>query len=196
MSYPNKQTTSTIRFAKESDAETIANIHVASWQKIYRGHIQDAILDGLSVSTRTQQWHALIKQGVKIFVIEHRQQIMGFASICPARDADMQPKQCGEISAIYLHPKLWRQGLGKKLCTAAIAELGVMGFTQVILWVLESNIQARRFYEKLGFINLEQTKTDILSACMLGITPGEKATENTSVVMREVLYSKQLLKTM
>lgn len=33
----------------------------------------------------------------------------------------------------------------------SIATLGQMGFGEIILWVFEENIKARRFYEKFGF---------------------------------------------
>ena len=92
-----------IKFAKPSDAERIAICHVASWQKIYRGHIPDIVLDNLSVKEREQQWLELLNINVKVLVLEQNHQIIGFASICPSRDEDTDPKKCGEISAIYVY---------------------------------------------------------------------------------------------
>ena len=100
-----------IRLAKTADAEQIATCHVLSWQKIYRGHIPDSVLDSLSVKEREQKWHDLLNNNVKVLVIERDNQIIGFASLCPSRDKDTEPKNCGEISAIYLNPNAWRQGL-------------------------------------------------------------------------------------
>jgi|SRR3990167_2805725 len=126
-----------IRFANTSDALAIAMCHVASWQRIYRGHIPAAVLDNLSVKEREQKWHDLLNSNVKILILEHNNHMIGFASLCPARDKDTNSKQCSEISAIYLHPDVWRQGLGKKLCFAALSELEKMGFSEVIVWVLK-----------------------------------------------------------
>src|SRR3990167_10768646 len=125
--------TTNIRFANISDAEQIAMCHVTSWQKIYRGHIPDAVLDTLSVKEREKKWRDLLENNVKVLVIERDHHIIGFASLCPSRDKDTDPKNCGEISAIYLHPDVWYQGLGKKLCTSAISELEKMGFSEVIV---------------------------------------------------------------
>ena len=69
----------------------------------------------------------------------------------PANRADGDPRQVGEIYAIYLHPRAWGTGLGRSLMTAALATLAVAGYTQATLWVLESNARARQFYTKGGW---------------------------------------------
>lgn len=75
-----------IRNANLDDAEGIATVHVAYWQKIYRGIVPDSILDNLSINEREHQWHDLINQNINIMVIEKDNVIVGFASICAARD--------------------------------------------------------------------------------------------------------------
>ena len=166
-----------IRFAKPSDAEMIAICHVISWQKIYRGHIPDNVLDSLSIKEREKKWQDLLNNNVKILVLERDNKIIGFASLCPARDKDTDPKKCGEISAIYLHPGFWHQGLGKKICQAALSELGVMGFSEVIVWALKENEQARKFYTALGFTETDHTKL---------------APYNKDVILNEVRYQIKL----
>lgn len=166
-----------IRLAKEEDAQTIAIIHVKSWQKIYRGHIPDSILDHLSVSEREKKWDDLIKNNVKILVIEKNNEVVGFASLCASRDINTDQTTCGEISAIYLNPNVWHQGLGKQLCQKAFAELKSMGFNEVILWVLKENNQAKSFYESMGFIPTGDSKAD-------------KYNEN--VTLNEIRYRKKL----
>lgn len=172
-----ESSTINIRFANEQDAEIIATIHVASWQKIYRGHIPDAVLDNISVKERYQMWHALIKNNVKILVIEKNKKIVGFASLCASRDDDTNQKNCGEISAIYLNPDVWHQGLGKQLCQRVFVELKKMGFNEVILWVLKENTQANRFYESIGFIATEDTKS---------------VKYDNEVILNEIRYRKSL----
>lgn len=166
-----------IRLAKAADAYKIAEIHVISWQKIYRGHIPAVVLDSLSISKREQQWRALIDNATSILLIEKNNKILGFASFCPSRDIDTNPTTCGEISAIYLNPTVWHQGLGKKLCNRALTELEKMGFNQVILWVLQENKLARKFYESIGFTNTKHTK---------------KERYDKDVILNEVRYQKEL----
>ncbi len=148
-----------IRKATEFDAEAIALVHIRSWQKAYENYIPESILDGLSIPQRTQQWYELLKSGVTILVLEINNQIIGFASVCAFRDGFADNSQ-GEISAIYLHPDYWRKGLGAKLCAAALNELSKLGYKEVLLWVLEDNSQARRFYENLGFELEGKTKLE------------------------------------
>jgi GNAT superfamily N-acetyltransferase len=57
----------------------------------------------------------------------------------------------GEIVAIYLLPAQWGRGLGRELMDASLAELRGWGFTSALLWVLEGNVRARRFYESGGW---------------------------------------------
>jgi GNAT superfamily N-acetyltransferase len=57
----------------------------------------------------------------------------------------------GELYAIYLDPQCWGQGLGRKLLAHATRRLLSHGYSIAILWVLESNRRARRFYEIAGW---------------------------------------------
>jgi ribosomal protein S18 acetylase RimI-like enzyme len=173
----NNIPTTNIRIAEEADAHAIATIHVASWQKIYQGHIPDTILKNLSINEREQKWRELINNHVKILIIERNNLAVGFASIGPSRDTDSDPTKCGEISAIYFHPDFWRQGLGRKLCNKAFSELEEMGFSEVTVWVLKDNALARRFYESIGFDDTGDIKAD-------------KYDEN--VILNEVRYRRKL----
>lgn len=150
-----------IRNADLDDAEGIATVHVASWQKIYRDIIPNSILDNLSVNERTRVWRERIKQNLIILVIEENKSIVGFASVCAARDSDLDIKLYGELSTIYLNPKFWGKGLGAKLCEQALEYLRDNGFLKVIVWVLQKNNQAKKFYEALGFIYTGYTKDEI-----------------------------------
>lgn len=170
-----KKITPIIRLASLQDSEVIAQTHIYSWQKIYKEFIPESILMNLSLAERTQQWHELIKQGVKVLVIEIKNKIVGFASICSFRDSDTD-SLAGEISAIYLHPTYWRMGLGTELCLAAISELKHLGYNKIFLWVLQGNSQARKFYESLDFETSNSTKLE-------EFYPG-------GALLREILYKK------
>ncbi|MCP0914602.1 MULTISPECIES: GNAT family N-acetyltransferase [Legionella] len=148
-----------IRLATISDAAAIAHVHIRSWQMMYKDFIPESILMNLSLKERTQQWQTLIQQNVNVLVTTVDDRIVGFASFCAFRDAAAK-SSAGEISAIYLLPDYWRQGLGTKLCQMALAELMQLEFKVVYLWVLKANAQARSFYESLGFTELPDTKLE------------------------------------
>jgi len=57
----------------------------------------------------------------------------------------------GELYAIYLHPSCWDRGIGRSLIERAEESMRSSGFTQAILWVMEGNERAERFYRAAGW---------------------------------------------
>lgn len=149
-----------IRLANPADANQIANVHIISWQTIYRGYIPDDILNNLSLQTRTQEWLERLQTGITVWVIELNNTIIGFASICPSRDADDNPKQVIEISAIYLLPKFWRKGLAQQLCQIVFNDVLNKDFKEMTVWVLADNNQACQFYKSQGFLETSDIAID------------------------------------
>jgi GNAT superfamily N-acetyltransferase len=80
-------------------------------------------------------------------VAEVEGEIIGFVSVGAARDDDAE----GELYAIYVHPEHWGTGTGRALMEAGEDELWRLGHQQVVLWVLDDNPRARRFYEIAGW---------------------------------------------
>lgn len=58
----------------------------------------------------------------------------------------------GEVVSLYLLPEYMGRGYGKALLAAAVETLAGQGFRDALLWGLEENRRARRFYEKAGFV--------------------------------------------
>jgi ribosomal protein S18 acetylase RimI-like enzyme len=56
----------------------------------------------------------------------------------------------GEIYAIYVLRSAQRRGVGRTLMAALARDLLAQGHASGVLWVLESNLPARRFYQALG----------------------------------------------
>ena len=54
--------------------------------------------------------------------------------------------------SIYLLPEYMGRGYGTALLKKCISELESRGFEGILLWVLEENFRARRFYESRGFV--------------------------------------------
>ena len=62
--------------------------------------------------------------------------------------------------SVYLLPEYTGNGYGRKLVEKAIFELKKLGYKKIILWVLEENMNARQFYEHLGFVNSGEVLDD------------------------------------
>jgi GNAT superfamily N-acetyltransferase len=154
-----------IRQAVPEDAEAIAQVHIRSWQAAYRGQLPDHFLDRLidELERRAALWRAEISTPHspkhEIWVAGIESPVEGFAGIGPARQANAG---FGEVYAIYVHPERWGQRLGQMLFAHASTRLAAAGYSAAILWVLESNLRARRFYEVAGWAINGETKLETL----------------------------------
>ena len=74
--------------------------------------------------------------------------VIGFADLRPSPEFS----QVGEIASFYVLPAAWGRGVGRALMTAAVRSLAAAGFVSATLWVLDTNVPAMRFYERLGWV--------------------------------------------
>jgi GNAT superfamily N-acetyltransferase len=133
----------------------IAIVHVRSWQAAYCGLVPQDYLDSLDAEQRYPVWKRILGEAewprAGTFVAADGRDVVGFAHICPTRDADQDPARAGELAAIYLVPEAWGTGLGRELMTSGLSALSDAGFGEATLWVLDTNSRARRFYEAGGW---------------------------------------------
>ena len=168
-----------IRHAEPSDAGGIAAVQVAAWQSAYRGLMPDHVLDGLSVQAAKQRWRERIAEPWgHILVVERGDRIVGHAACGTTRDQDVDRERVGEIYVLYVHPCAWRCGYGSALVDQCLARLREEEFREVILWVLQGNEQAIRFYQAAGF------EAD-------GATPTKRRADGTE--MRLVRYRQRIM---
>jgi ribosomal protein S18 acetylase RimI-like enzyme len=152
-----------IRPASESDAEQIGLVHVRSWQGAYHGLMPQEYLDALDPSRRAAGWRGQLRDlpaRASVLVAPNDATISGFVAFGPTRDDDSDPDKTGEVFAIYTLPEAWSTGTGRRLMSAAVKRLTADGFTDAMLWVLDSNARARGFYAKAGWVPDGATKTD------------------------------------
>jgi GNAT superfamily N-acetyltransferase len=142
-----------VRSASLADAGEIARIHVEAWRAAYAGLLPKRILDGLTVTGRESQWRVRLSaasRGPRTMTAERGPTVLGFVTyVIPSRDVD-EPRDVGEIPALYVDPAAWRTGAGTALVAAAEAHLAAGGCREGILWMLQGNT-ARRFYEAQGW---------------------------------------------
>ena len=93
--------------------------------------------------------------------------VCGFASTAPSRDSDLPDH--GELCALYVDPEQWGKGIGVALVAAARDRLSQFGFRSALLWVLEGNVRADRFYRIDGWTPDGLLRTD----SMWGVTVKE-----------------------
>lgn len=151
-------TADVVRRARIEDARAIAEVQVASWHAAYRGLMPDAKLDAMTVEAREPAWQRILgsETASTTFVLEREGRVIAFGSFGPSRD---EPG-LGEVWALYAAPDAWRTGAGRALLEHGLAFLRERGFPHAMLWVLEGNVRAIRFYERFGFHGKEPEDKD------------------------------------
>jgi len=158
MSEANANADAVVRAATERDIERLAEVHVYSWQSAYPGLMPQDYLDAQDVGQRATQWRRWLVEPpprVHVLLADHeREGVIGFAVAAPyrAEEGETHPgEHVGELAAIYALAGHWGTGVGRRLMDAAVAELMGEGFTDAVLWVIDGNVRARRFYEAAGW---------------------------------------------
>ncbi len=77
---------------------------------------------------------------------------IGFAKVDLAANLDKHiADTVAELEKIYVLPEMKGQGIGKKVLLSIIEEITWIGKKVFFLCVIDTNIAAIKFYEKLGF---------------------------------------------
>lgn len=136
-----------IRYINQNDdLFEISNIYEYSWKYAYKDIIPQDFLDSIPKG----RWaNSINREGMNNLVLIENGLVVGTASFCKSRWEKYI--DFGEIVSIYFLPDYIGKGYGGHLLKRCIDELGKLGFTKLLLWVLEDNKKARRFYEKNGF---------------------------------------------
>lgn len=153
-----------VRDALLSDAASMARVHVAAWHATYRGLMPETLLDRVTLEERTARWtvnlattdRARRNTVYELVSSNGDRSVEGFATFGVSRD---EPST-GEVWALYVHPERWGIGAGRELMTDGLTHLKQRGFDEVMLWVLQGNHRAIRFYGAAGFQLDGGTKLD------------------------------------
>lgn len=148
-----------IRRATCEDAAAVAVVQVRSSAWAYAGLLPQHEPIEARVARRTLVWREqLAEDGTRqTFVAERDEVVVGFVTVGPAEDETLAG--IGQLFAIYVEPDVVGGGVGRALLERAVAELGARGFGEAVLWVLEENARARRFYERAGW-SLDGARND------------------------------------
>jgi ribosomal protein S18 acetylase RimI-like enzyme len=140
-----------VRAATPADIDAIVAIHVAAFRAGNVPHLPPELADRMTPERSRPTWRSLVEAGPRrgaVLVAAAGGEIGGVAAAGPSRDAG---DDGGELYALYVDPARWSAGHGRALDAAARDHLRAQGFADAILWVLEANERARRFYERCGW---------------------------------------------
>jgi GNAT superfamily N-acetyltransferase len=141
----------TLRPAISDDAEAVAQLHIENWRNTYRGMMPDWYLDGSITEERMILWKtrlsAIANEQQYVVIAEISRKIAGFACIL----LDEEPEWGACLDNLHVLPQLRRSGIGRALFSKVTQwVLTTKPGWPIHLWVFESNINARNFYDSLG----------------------------------------------
>ena len=150
-----------IREASTADAEGIARAHTESWQVSYRGILPDVVLDRIDVGQRVETRKRILRDRSIFQLVAYdltHGDIVGFCDAGPAR---RHAPFAGEVYAIYLVQHAKRFGLGAEMWERVQSWFVANGMRSMIVWVLDNNHHARRFYEAMGGRSASRLNTSV-----------------------------------
>ncbi len=154
-----------LREARVGDEAAVADIHVRAWQEAYRGLIPDEFLDDLDPEHRARTYDFESSDPdaptTLLAVMEGEdcgEVILGFVTFCRSRDIDAPDH--GEVVALYVDPERYETGVGRMLMAEARRRLWEAGYVDALLWVLDGNERAARFYEVEGWTRDGATRVE------------------------------------
>ena len=147
-----------IRDAREEDAEAFVRAYEASWDAMAVPLVGRKLSDLASLEDRVESFHSGLEQrseDARLLVAEEDEAIVGVAT-CVRDD-----ETC-ELRSLYVVPGAWGTGVAERLMTSALDAMRERGATEAVLWVVESNGRARRFYEREGWTPNGETRASPL----------------------------------
>jgi GNAT superfamily N-acetyltransferase len=138
-----------IRQAVLADADGIARAHTASWRTSYRGILPDAVLAQIEVEQRAASWRGVLADRSRLALVAYDVSHHDIVGLCDAGRGRRDPTM-GEVYRMYLEHHARRHGLGREMFDRVTDWMRAQNFRSLVIWVLDNNHHARRFYEAMG----------------------------------------------
>ncbi|MFD0686519.1 GNAT family N-acetyltransferase [Actinomadura fibrosa] len=156
----------TIRFAGPDDAEAVESARGRSWRAAYAGLLPDAVIERLTGPAEVERrrgWLAANPAG-RMLLAEVDGAPAGMAAYGPERrvpDGPVPGRSRVEVYSLYVAPEHWSDGVGRALLERVADEARAAGHDRLVLWVLETNARARRFYGRAGLTSTGRTDAEL-----------------------------------
>jgi len=139
-----------IRPASINDAAQIAAVQTSSWQTSYRGILPDSILDTMNVARRISMRREILLESEALNLVAYDSTHRDLVGFCNAGPSRREGTTAGELYEIYIVDRAKRFGLGRDMFEQVMDWCRANRRSSLIVWVLDNNHHARRFYEAMG----------------------------------------------
>jgi len=140
-----------IRSASNADIKEIAKMQINALKSDDFNQFYHSIMN-LFIKEFEKRWKKQINQSTNVMLMLKSNKIIGFITYLNSINSD--------IKNIYILPSMRRKGLGSMLCKAVIEELLKSKSKKISVWILKENNKAKLFFEKLGFKQTLQSRSD------------------------------------
>ncbi|TMK62389.1 MAG: GNAT family N-acetyltransferase [Actinobacteria bacterium] len=147
-----------VRDARAEDAEAFVRAYEVAWDAMAGPLVGKTLAELASLESRLESFRSGLDQSsddARILVAERDAAIVGIAT--SVRDGE----SC-ELRSLYVVPGAWGTGVARRLSEAALDAMRDHGAAEAVLWVLEANGRARRFYEREGWTLTGETRVSPL----------------------------------
>lgn len=141
----------------------MAGVQISSWRATYPGVVPKSYLDAMDPEEYEERWRGWLgdpPEGRVFYVAEDNGRVVGFASGGPGREPPREDLD-GELYTVYLAPGSGGRGVGGKLVHAVASGLLEGGFGAMYCWVMAKNRNARRFYGRLGGLEVGENVFEV-----------------------------------
>jgi len=143
-----------VRPMTADDCGHVSDIRIRGWRTAYRGLMPQSYLDGLDVAEDAERRRALFARTpvgtVNLVAEDDDGKVVGWACHGPYRDGESLTEDA-ELYALYVDAARFGTGIGRALLQESVRACAEAGQGRMLLWVVEGNARARRFYERAGF---------------------------------------------
>jgi GNAT superfamily N-acetyltransferase len=150
-----------LRTGNDSDLAAVGALHHRSRAAAYAHILAPETLDARPAGAFSEWWTERWKwekETHRLTVAEQDGEVVGFTYIGPTETPGL-----AELMAIHVEPGLVGTGVGRQLMMNALDQLTETGAGRAVLWVLEDNEVARRFYDRGGWVPDGERRIDMIS---------------------------------
>jgi ribosomal protein S18 acetylase RimI-like enzyme len=150
-----------LRTGEGLDLKAVGRVHWRSRAAAYAHILAPDAVAGGSAEALGEWWTERLKweqDTHRLTVADHDGEIVGFTYVGPS-----ETEGAVELYAIHVVPELVGTGVGRELMVNALEQLREIGGERAVLWVLEENGRARRFYERGGWKPDGETRVEAVS---------------------------------
>lgn len=143
-----------VRPARSHDAELVARVQQSTWRTAYAELLPTEVL-ATPLELLAAVWLNAVEAPPsprhRVLIALERDELVGFATLAPAEDDDLDGATTAELTALLVEPRWGRRGHASRLLAAAVDGWQADGTTTAVLWAWERDPATRSFLTGAGW---------------------------------------------